>query len=140
MQDIEKKQLAIIEEMVANGASQADAQAAAAEATAPSYSEAVEKLFYQVRRFMARFKMGLSVEIIDLILIVVIFILTEDMTTPMVLIDQYTPIMIILAAACWFIDVRMLRYREKALEGEEQALKDQIRSLEEAEAAAQAAN
>ncbi len=140
MLDIEKKQLAIIEEMVAMGASEADAKAAAEKATQPNYTEAVEKLFYQVRRFLARFRMGLSVEIIDLILIVVIFILTEDIRTPMVLIDQYTPIMIILAAACWFIDVRMLRYREKALEGEEQALKEQIRALEEMDAAAQPAS
>ena len=136
MLDIEKKQLAIIEEMIAMGSTEEDAKAAAAKATGETYSEAVEKLFYQVRRFIARFRMGLSVEIVDLVLIVIIFVLTEDITTPMVLIDEYTPLMVLLAAVCWIIDVRMLRYREKALEGEEQALKDQIKALESAQAAA----
>ncbi len=129
--EIEKKQLAIIQEMTANGASMREAKAAAA-AAVPDHSDAVEKLFYQVKRFTTRFRMGLSVEIVDVILAIVVFVLTEDMSTPMVLIDQYTPLLGVLAVACWVVDVRMLRYREKALEGEEQVLKEQIKALEAA--------
>ena len=41
------------------------------------------------------------------------FILTEDMRLPMVLFDQWTPMMAALLLLCWIIDIRLMRYRDQ---------------------------
>ena len=38
----------------------------------------------------------------------------------MVLIDRWTPLMILLLTICWTIDVRLVRYRSKVLMEEEE--------------------
>lgn len=55
---------------------------------------------------------------IDTIAAIVAFILTEDMRLPMVLIDRWTPLMLLLLAVCWVADVLLLRYREEEQEEE----------------------
>ena len=40
---------------------------------------------------------------------------------PMVLIDRWTPLMLIILIVCWIVDVRLMRYREKVqADGEEE--------------------
>ena len=57
--------------------------------------QAVEDLNYQVDRFDKRIKIGTIGEIIITIGSIVLFFLTEDMRLPMVLIDKWTPLMIL---------------------------------------------
>ncbi len=90
------------------------------ELTEENFAEAVEKLYYQVKKFLRRFRIGISVEIVDTIAAIIAFILTQDMRAPMVLIDRWTPLMILLLAICWTVDVRLVRYRSKVLMEEEE--------------------
>lgn len=55
------------------------------------------------------------------VLALIAFILTEDMRLPMVLIDKWTPPMIVLMLIVWVLDVRLIRYREGVLDDEEEA-------------------
>ena len=52
-------------------------------------------------------------------LAVIAFILTEDMRLPMILVDRWTPLMIVLMLLCWTVDVWLTRYRDK-LEADEE--------------------
>ncbi len=67
---------------------------------------------YDAKRFKRRFRIGLVLELLVCAAAVILFIFTEDMSQPMVLIDRYTPLMLILLVLCWFVDVRLARYRE----------------------------
>ena len=92
------------------------------EVTADEFHEAVEELYYPLERFLRRFRTGLGLELIDSIAAIVAFILTEDMRLPMILIDRWTPLMLLLLAICWIVDVRLLRYREKQQEEERETV------------------
>ena len=91
------------------------------DATEAEYDDAVETLFYRVKRFQRRFRIGLVLELIVALLVLIAFILTEDMRLPMVLIDRWTPLMIVLLLIEWLLDVRLIRYRDKVLADEEEA-------------------
>ena len=82
---------------------------------------AVETLFYRLRRFRRRFRIGSVMELLLAALALVAFILTEDMRQPMVIIDKWTPLMIVLMLSVWVTDVRLIRYRDKVLSDEEEA-------------------
>ena len=71
------------------------------------------------------------------VIALIVFILTEDMRLPMILIDQYTPVMIILLLIVWLFDVTLIRYRKEVLAEEEEAIREQA-EREAAEAAAKA--
>ena len=64
-----------------------------------------------------------------MIVAIIAFILTEDMRLPMILIDRWTPLMILLLAICWIVDVRLVRYRNKVLAEEEEELSKQTEEL-----------
>ena len=83
------------------------------------FAAAVEKLYFHIRKFIKRFRIGLGTEIIDTIAAIIVFVLTEDMRTPMVLIDRWTPLMILMMLVCWGLDVWLMRYRDKVLAEEE---------------------
>ena len=55
-------------------------------------------------RYLRRFTLGLTVEILAGILAVVIFALTQDLGSRMLLVDGYTPLMAALAVACGAVD------------------------------------
>ena len=80
--------------------------AAAEDAAAP---EAYAKL----QKFRRRFRVGIGGGTVSLVAAIVAFILTENMKLPMVLIDRWTPLMVLILLIAWLIDVRMTRYREK---------------------------
>jgi len=90
-------------------------------AEADAFDAAVEALFYQVKKFLRRFRIGIALELVMAALAVVVFLLTEDMRQPMVLIDKWTPLMILLMLGSWVLDVRFIRYREKVMADEEEA-------------------
>ncbi|MBQ3274372.1 MAG: class B sortase [Christensenellaceae bacterium] len=87
--------------------------------TEEQFAGAVSKLYYRIRKFVARFRVGLILEIIVAAMALIAFILTEDMRLPMTIIDEWTPLMIILLAAAWILDVCLVRYRD-GREAEEQ--------------------
>ena len=74
---------------------------------------------YNVRKFRRRFYIGLALEIIISVLGVVVFILTENLKLPMVLIDKWTPIMILIMAAILVTDMICFRKMKKNEEDEE---------------------
>ena len=89
------------------------------EITEDDYKDAVEKIFYHVKKFAKSFRFGFIVEILMVIGAIVTFILTENMRLPMVLVDRWTPLMIIFMVICWAADIKFMRYREKFIELEE---------------------
>ncbi len=97
-----------------------------ADVTEEEYGEAVDSLYYRVKKFLRRLRGGVIGEIITAIGAIVAFILTEDMRNPMILIDRWTPLMIAILLVAWIIDVRLARYREGVLseEREEEAEED----------------
>ena len=51
----------------------------------------------------------------------------------MVLIDKWTPLMLILLGICWVIDFRLARYRSKVLAEEEEEIREEAaRAMAEA--------
>lgn len=99
----------------------ADGPILTGEAQEDEFADAVETLFYKAKRFRRRFDLGLVLELIFSVLALIAFILTEDMRLPMVLIDKWTPLMIVLMLIVWVLDVRLIRYREGVLDDEEEA-------------------
>ncbi len=85
--------------------------------TEEDFGNAVERLYYHVKKFASRFRLGFGLEIVDVIAAIVAFILTEDMRLPMILVDRWTPLMILLLLICWIVDVRLMRYRDQKEDG-----------------------
>ena len=76
--------------------------------------EALKKRqLYYVRRFTRRFRIGIPFELIASLLALITFIYTEDMRLPMVIIDRWTPLMILLLTICWLLDVLLIRHRQR---------------------------
>ena len=78
-----------------------------------------EEAYFRIEKFVKRFRIGLILEIVICILAVIAFILTEDIRLPMILIDRWTPLMILFLLLCWITDVRLVRYRSG--EGKEES-------------------
>ncbi len=101
------------------------------------FDEGVELLYYRLRSFLRKFRIGILLEAVFAVIALIVFILTEDMRLPMILIDQYTPVMIILLLIVWLFDVTLIRYRKEVLAEKEEAIREQA-EREAAEAAAKA--
>ena len=86
--------------------------------TEKEFNSAVEKIYYKVNKFLGRFRIGLLLELLLSVGAVIAFILTEDMRLPMILIDKWTPLMVLLLAACWGTDIALIRCRDKIEEVE----------------------
>ena len=102
-----------------------DVRATLADITGEDFAEAVEILYYHVTEFVKRFRLGFGLELADVIVAIIAFILTEDMRLPMVLIDKWTPLMLILLVICWALDVRLMRYRDEAPAEEEEKAEEE---------------
>ena len=70
------------------------------------------KIKDKLNRFRTRVNVGTAVEIFILFSSVLVFFLTEDMTTPVVMCDKYTPVMIAISALLFIIDVVCFVYRD----------------------------
>ena len=77
------------------------------------------------KKFKRRFAIGVALELIDVVLALVTFILTEDMRNPMVLIDRWTPLMVLFLVICWVIDVRAIRIRDREILDEAERSEDE---------------
>ena len=85
-------------------------------------NEEFEKM---TKKFKRRFAIGVALELIDVVLALVTFILTEDMRNPMVLIDRWTPLMVLFLVICWVIDVRAIRIRDREILDEAERSEDE---------------
>ncbi|MBR7033395.1 MAG: sortase [Clostridia bacterium] len=74
---------------------------------------------YRVRKFLRRLIAGVGLEILTAVAAIIVFILTEDMRNPMIFVDRWTPLMLLILLIAWIIDVRLARYREKSEEDPE---------------------
>ena len=74
--------------------------------------EEADKL-YKIKKFRRKFRTGFVIEIVLSVLALICFILTEDMRLPMILVDKWTPLMLIFLIAVYILDVALVRYREK---------------------------
>ena len=84
------------------------------------FSEAVEELFFKVKNFTRKFIAGIVLEVIFVIAGVIIFILTEDMKLPMVLIDKWTPLMLLILAGSVLAELNLTRYKRRRKEDKEE--------------------
>ena len=75
------------------------------------FIEAIEELFFKVKAFTRKFIAGIVLEVIFTIASVLIFIFTEDMKLPMVLIDKWTPVMLLLMIGSMIADFILTRYK-----------------------------
>ena len=75
------------------------------------FIEAVEELFFRVKSFTRKFIAGVALEVILSIASVIVFILTEDMKLPMVLIDKWTPVMLLLLVGSVLAEFILTRYK-----------------------------
>ncbi|MBP5494715.1 MAG: class B sortase [Lachnospiraceae bacterium] len=75
------------------------------------FCKAVEELFFRVKRFTGKFIAGIILEVIFTIAGVIIFILTEDIRLPMVLIDKWTPVMLLLMVGSMIAEFFLTRYK-----------------------------
>ena len=95
------------------------------------FDTAVEELYYRLKKFTRRSRTGYLLELVTSVVALIAFILTEDMRLPMVLIDKWTPLMLILLAICWIIDIRLARYRGKEIEEEREDIEDALNKTKE---------
>lgn len=66
----------------------------------------------KLKRFRRRMNLGMAVEILMFVVALIVFMLTEDMTTPVVMCDNYTPLMIFFCAVVFIVDVASFVYRD----------------------------
>lgn len=95
------------------------------------FDTAVEELYYRLKKFTRRSRIGYLLELVTSVVALIAFILTEDMRLPMVLIDKWTPLMLIMLAICWIIDIRLARYRGKEIEEEREDIEDALNKTKE---------
>ena len=77
------------------------------------FCKAVEELFFKVKAFTRKFIAGIILEVIFAIAGVIVFILTEDMRLPMVIIDKWTPVMLLLLIGSIIAEFTLTRYKRK---------------------------
>ena len=62
----------------------------------------------RVRHYRRRVTIASVVELLICVASVLLFVLKEDIFAPITIVDRYTPVMILLLAACWFVDVNLM--------------------------------
>lgn len=84
-----------------------------------------------IKRFMRRFRFGVCGETLNVAAAIIAFLLTEDMRLPMIIIDRWTPLMVLLLLLCWLIDWRAIRIRDNELLEEERKIADRLEELQQ---------
>ena len=74
-----------------------------------------EDIKAKLKRYRRRIGIGTALEIAVFVSSVVVFLLTQDMTTPVVMCDKYTPAMILLSIAMFVTDVVCFVYRDSRI-------------------------
>ena len=86
-----------------------------AEITQDDFSGAVETLYYHVKKYVRRFRLGIALELALVAVAAYVFVHTENIRLPMVLIDKWTPLMLLFLILCWVTDICLAQYRDKLL-------------------------
>ena len=86
------------------------------------FCKAVEELFFRVKRFTGKFIAGIILEVLLSIASIIAFILTEDMRLPMVIIDKWTPLMLLLLAGSILAEFILTRYKRPKKDKEENGI------------------
>lgn len=73
-------------------------------------NEAKNEKIYDVEPFARKFYTGIAIEGVLTVLALLAFLSTENMRLPMILIDKWTPLMLILMIGTWTADVLFTRY------------------------------
>lgn len=71
-----------------------------------------DKIKEKLRKFRIKVNIGTAIEIVTFCISLLVFFLTEDMTTPVVMCDQYTPVMLVISVLMLIIDVVYFVYRD----------------------------
>ena len=71
-----------------------------------------DKIKEKLRKFRIKVNIGTAIEIVTFCISLLVFFLTEDMTTPVVMCDQYTPVMLVISVLMLIIDVVCFVYRD----------------------------
>ena len=116
----QKERLNIISRVLADRSSRSSGKAETGPVTAEEFGAAVEEIYYHITKFSRRFTLGTFLELLLSVGAIAAFILTENIRLPMVLIDKWTPLMIVILALCWLADVTLAGYRDKMEDGEEE--------------------
>ncbi|MBR6018792.1 MAG: sortase [Lachnospiraceae bacterium] len=81
--------------------------------TREEFGKAVERRYYRIGSFAMKFTIGIAVEVAVAAVAFLTFVNTENMRLPMILIDKWTPLMLLFMITCWVADVALTRYRVK---------------------------
>ncbi len=87
--------------------------------TKDKQNDDAETVVKDLKHFLRKCRIGIIIEIITLIISVIAFLLTEDITARMGIRDRWTGLMILIAAAALLADIICLRYRGKLPDKEE---------------------
>ena len=63
-----------------------------------------------VKRVVRRFRVGLVLELLIAVASVVFFFYVTDFRQPMVIINRHTPPLLLMLAACWLVDLLLIRF------------------------------
>jgi hypothetical protein len=66
----------------------------------------------KLQRYRRRMSLGSVLEILSFVIAIIVFFLTEDMTTPVVMCDEYTPVMIAICVIIFIVDAAFFVYRD----------------------------
>lgn len=66
----------------------------------------------KLQRYRRRMSLGSVLEILSFVIAIIVFFLTEDMTTPVVMCDEYTPVMIAICVIMFIVDAAFFVYRD----------------------------
>ncbi|MBR5917578.1 MAG: sortase [Lachnospiraceae bacterium] len=86
------------------------------------FCKAVEELFFKVKAFTRKFIAGIILEVLLSIASIIAFILTEDMRLPMVIIDKWTPLMLLLLLGSILAEFILTRYKRSKKDKEEDGI------------------
>lgn len=73
----------------------------------------LDDIVHDLRFFQKKMIFGFIFEIIILIIAVIVFLLTENIFTPMTIRDEWTFLMIVISCVAWILDFILFRYRGK---------------------------
>ena len=91
------------------------------EVTKREFAAAVERKYYHVDRFARKFRLGVALQAALAAISMIVFFKTENMRLPMILIDKWTPLMLLLMVSAVVADAALTRYRENGAQRSEEA-------------------
>jgi len=88
--------------------------------------ERFEEYSDKLKKFRRKIHIGIIAELLLTVAAIIVFLLTENMTKPMVIRDKWTWLMLLIAYTTLLADFIFFRYRGKRITDEDQEMIDQI--------------